>query len=47
MRAPAGSGTLAGARAMEDRVFDLGLMLTAQAIRGQLAAMPHELYLIR
>jgi len=48
MRAPAGSGTLqAGARAMEDRVFDLGLMLTAQAIRRQLAAMPHELYLIR
>jgi hypothetical protein len=48
MRAPAGSGTLqAGARAMEDRVFDLGLMLTSQAIRGQLAAMPHELYLIR
>ena len=32
---------------MEDRVFDLGLMLTLQAIRGQLAAMPHELYLIR
>src|SRR6266849_5825526 len=49
MRAPpAGSGTLpAGARAGEDRVFDLGLMLTAQAIRRQLAAMPNELYLIR
>lgn len=49
MRAPpAGSGTLqAGARALEDRVFDLGLMLTSQAIRRQLAAMPHELYLIR
>jgi hypothetical protein len=28
-------------------VFDLGLMLTAQAIRRQLAATPHELYLIR
>lgn len=28
-------------------MFDLGLMLTAQAIRRQLAAMPHELYLIR
>src|SRR5260370_16396693 len=49
MRAPpAGSCTLqAGARALEDRVFDLGLILTAQAIRRQLAAMPHELYLIR
>jgi DNA primase RepB-like protein len=49
MRAPpAGSCTLqAGARALEDRVFDLGLILTAQAIRRQLAAMPNELYLIR
>jgi len=28
-------------------VFDRGLILTAQAIRRQLAAMPHELYLIR
>jgi hypothetical protein len=28
-------------------VFDHGLILTAQAIRRQLAAMPHELYLIR
>jgi hypothetical protein len=28
-------------------MFDRGLMLTAQAIRRQLAAMPHELYLIR
>ena len=37
----------AGARALGDRVFDRGLMLTAQAIRRQLAAMPHELYLIR
>jgi hypothetical protein len=27
--------------------FDRGLMLTSQAIRRQLAAMPHELYLIR
>jgi hypothetical protein len=32
---------------LEDRVFDQGLILTAQAIRRQLAAMPHELYLIR
>ncbi len=32
---------------MEVRVFDLGLMLTAQAIRSQLAAIPNELYLIR
>src|SRR5258708_39050168 len=49
MRAPpVCSGTLpAGARAMEDRVFDLGLILTSQAIRRQLAAMPCELYLIR
>jgi hypothetical protein len=31
----------------EDLVFDHGLILTAQAIRRQLAAMPHELYLIR
>src|SRR5580658_464275 len=29
------------------RMFDHGLILTAQAIRSQLAAMPHELYLIR
>ena len=28
-------------------MFDQGLILTAQAIRRQLAAMPHELYLIR
>jgi DNA-binding transcriptional MerR regulator len=28
-------------------MFDRGLMLTAQAIRRQLAAMPHDLYLIR
>jgi len=28
-------------------VFDLGLILTSQAIGRQLAAMPHELYLIR
>src|ERR1700685_2495605 len=28
-------------------MFDRGLMLTAQAIRRQLAAMPHELYLVR
>jgi hypothetical protein len=28
-------------------VFDHGLILTAQAIRRQLAAMPHELYLVR
>lgn len=28
-------------------MFDHGLILTAQAIRRQLAAMPHELYLIR
>jgi hypothetical protein len=28
-------------------VFDRGLFLTAQAVRRQLAAMPHELYLIR
>jgi len=28
-------------------MFDRGLMLTAQAVRRQLAAMPHELYLIR
>lgn len=28
-------------------MFDRGLILTAQAIRRQLAAMPHELYLIR
>jgi len=28
-------------------VFNRGLILTAQAIRRQLAAMPHELYLIR
>jgi hypothetical protein len=49
MRAPpAGNGTLkTGAPAWEDRVFDRGLILTAQAIRRQLAAMPHQLYLIR
>lgn len=34
-------------RALGDCVFDRGLILTAQAIRRQLAAMPHELYLIR
>jgi hypothetical protein len=34
-------------RAEEDRVFDRGLLLTRQAIRRQLAAMPHELYLVR
>jgi len=34
-------------RALGDRVFDHGLILTSQAIRRQLAAMPHELYLIR
>jgi hypothetical protein len=28
-------------------MFDRGLILTAQAIRRQLAAMPHELYLVR
>ena len=28
-------------------MFDHGLILTAQAIRRQLAAMPHELYLVR
>lgn len=28
-------------------MFDLGLNLTMQAIRRQLAAMPHELYLVR
>jgi hypothetical protein len=28
-------------------VFDYGLLLTTQAIRRQLAAMPHDLYLIR
>src|SRR6266487_2453411 len=28
-------------------MFDLGLIITLQAIRRQLAAMPHELYLIR
>jgi len=28
-------------------VFDHGLILTARAIRRQLAAMPHELYLVR
>ena len=28
-------------------VFDHGLLLTTQAIRRQLAAMPHDLYLIR
>jgi len=28
-------------------VFDRGLLLTTQAIRRQLAAMPHDLYLIR
>jgi hypothetical protein len=28
-------------------VFDRGLILTSQAIRRQLAAMPHDLYLIR
>ena len=28
-------------------MFDRGLILTSQAIRRQLAAMPHELYLIR
>src|ERR1700687_4164640 len=28
-------------------MFDRGLTLTSQAIRRQLAAMPHELYLIR
>jgi hypothetical protein len=28
-------------------MFDLGLTLTAQAIRRQLAAMPCELYLVR
>ncbi len=49
MRAPpAGSCTLqAGVRALGDRVFDRGLMLTSQAIRRQLAAMSYELYLIR
>jgi len=49
MRAPpAGSGTLhAGRRVLGDRVFDRGLILTSQAIRRQLAAMPCELYLIR
>lgn len=49
MRAPpAGSCALhAGVRALGDRVFDRGLILTAQAIRRQLAAMPCELYLIR
>lgn len=49
MRAPrAGSGPLTvGARAWGNRVFDRGLILTSQAIRRQLAAMPHELYLIR
>jgi RepB DNA-primase from phage plasmid len=49
MRAPSpGSGTVqAGARALGDRVFDRGLILTSQAIRRQLAAMPYELYLIR
>lgn len=31
----------------EDRVFDRGLILTSQAIGRQLAAMPHELYLVR
>jgi hypothetical protein len=31
----------------EDRVFDHGLVLTSQAIGRQLAAMPHELYLVR
>jgi len=30
-----------------NRVSDRGLMLTSQAIRRQLAAMPHELYLVR
>src|SRR5471030_2142197 len=45
---PAGGGTLpAGVRALGDRVFDRGLMLTAQAIRRQFAPMPCELYLIR
>jgi hypothetical protein len=49
MRAPpVGSGTpQAGVRAWGNRVFDRGLILTSQAIRRQLAAMPHELYLIR
>ena len=49
MRTPAaGSGTpKAGVRAWGDRVFDHGLILTSQAIRRQLAAMPHDLYLIR
>ena len=28
-------------------MWDRGLILTSQAIRRQLAAMPHELYLIR
>jgi hypothetical protein len=28
-------------------MFDLGLNLTLQAIRRQLAAMPHDLYLVR
>src|SRR3989442_4112423 len=28
-------------------MFDLGLIITLQAIRRQLAAMPNELYLIR
>lgn len=37
----------AGVHALGDRVFDRGLMLTSQALRRQLAAMPHELYLIR
>jgi len=31
----------------EDRVFDQGLILTSRAVRRQLAAMPHELYLVR
>ena len=48
MRAPpAGNCTLPGARAEGDRVFDRGLILTSQAIRRQLAAMPYDLYLIR
>ena len=36
-----------GVRAGRDRVLDRGLILTAQAIRRQLAAMSHERYLIR
>ncbi len=48
MRTPAAYHTpKAGVRALGDRVFDRGLFLTLQAIRRQLAAMPHELYLVR